>query len=246
MVGVGVVQRLPGGQMSTQIAYGSWELAPRERTRVLVVDDHRTFVDLADLAISDEVDLECVGTATSVPEALAKAHALEPDVVLMDVQLGDGDGIAATAELTATFPDLRVVVLSAHVTPTVVQNAADAGASAVLPKDGSLRDLLHAVRTASRGHMLVHPQAFAAMRGTAAAAQGAFQPPLTPRELEVLQMLGHGASAPTIARDLGISLATCRGHVKSVLTKLGAHSQLEAVVIAMQHRLITVGSADAG
>jgi DNA-binding NarL/FixJ family response regulator len=245
MVGVGVVQRLPGGQMSTEIAYGSWELAPRERTRVLVVDDHRTFVDLADLAITNEVDLECVGTATSVPEALAKAHALEPDVVLMDVQLGDGDGIAATAELTATFADLRVVVLSAHVTPTVVQNAADAGASAVLPKDGSLRDLLHAVRTASRGHMLVHPQAFASLRG-AAPPQGAFQPPLTPRELEVLQQLGHGASAPTIARDLGISLATCRGHVKSLLTKLGAHSQLEAVVIAMQHRLITVGSADAG
>jgi DNA-binding NarL/FixJ family response regulator len=62
----------------------------------------------------------------------------------------------------------------------------------------------------------------------------------------VLQMLGHGASAPVIARELGITLATCRGHVKSVLTKLGAHSQLEAVVIAMQHRLITVGSADVG
>jgi DNA-binding NarL/FixJ family response regulator len=76
--------------------------------------------------------------------------------------------------------------------------------------------------------------------------RGAFQPPLTPRELEVLQQLGHGASVPSISRDLGISLATCRGHVKSVLTKLGAHSQLEAVVIAMQHRLITVGTADAG
>ena len=93
--------------------------------------------------------------------------------------------------------------------------------------------------------MLVHPQAFAGMRGVPA-ARGSFQPPLTPRELEVLQQLGHGASVPTISRDLGISLATCRGHVKSVLTKLGAHSQLEAVVIAMQHRLITVGSAEVG
>jgi DNA-binding NarL/FixJ family response regulator len=231
--------------MSTEISYGSWELAPRERTRILVVDDHRTFAELAERAITSEFDLECVGTATSVAEALAKAYALEPDVVLMDVQLSDGNGIEATAELTTAFSQLRVVVLSAHVTPTVVQSAADAGASAVLPKDGSLRDLLHAMRTASRGHMLVHPQAFAGMRSVPQ-ARGAFQPPLTPRELEVLQQLGHGASVPTISRDLGISLATCRGHVKSVLTKLGAHSQLEAVVIAMQHRLITVGSAEVG
>ena len=233
------------GQLSTEISYGSWELAPRERLRVLVVDDQRTFAELADRAISSEFDLECVGTATSVADALAKAQALEPDVVLMDVHLGEGDGIEATAELTSTFAEVRVVILSAHVTPAVVQSAADAGASAVLPKDGSLRDLLHAVRTASRGHMLVHPQAFAGMRG-ATPSRGSFQPPLTPRELEVLQQLGHGASVPSIARDLGISLATCRGHVKSVLTKLGAHSQLEAVVIAMQHRLITVGTADAG
>jgi len=231
--------------MSTEISYGSWELAPRERTRILVVDDHRTFAELAERAIASEFDLECVGTATSVAEALAKAYALEPDVVLMDVQLSDGDGIEATAELTTAFSELRVVVLSAHVTPAVVQSAADAGASAVLPKDGSLRDLLHAMRTASRGHMLVHPQAFAGMRGVPS-ARGSFRPPLTPRELEVLQQLGHGASVPTISRDLGISLATCRGHVKSVLTKLGAHSQLEAVVIAMQHRLITVGSAEVG
>ena len=231
--------------MSTEISYGSWELAPRERTRILVVDDHRTFAELAERAITSEFDLECVGTATSVAEALAKAYALEPDVVLMDVQLSDGNGIEATAELTTAFSELRVVVLSAHVTPAVVQSAADAGASAVLPKDGSLRDLLHAMRTASRGHMLVHPQAFAAMR-VVPQQRGSFQPPLTPRELEVLQQLGHGASVPTISRDLGISLATCRGHVKSVLTKLGAHSQLEAVVIAMQHRLITVGSAEVG
>ena len=229
--------------MSTEISYGSWEMAPRERTRILVVDDHRTFAELAERAITAEFDLDCVGTATSVAEALAKAYALAPDVVLMDVQLSDGDGIEATAELTTAFAELRVVVLSAHVTPNVVQSAADAGASAVLPKDGSLRDLLHALRTASRGHMLVHPQAFAGMRGVTP-SRGSFQPPLTPRELEVLQKLGHGAGVPSIARELGISLATCRGHVKSVLTKLGAHSQLEAVVIAMQHRLITVGSAE--
>jgi DNA-binding NarL/FixJ family response regulator len=228
---------------TTELSYGSSGLGPIDVTSVLVVDDHRTFADMAELALAGEPDLECVGTASSVTQGIAKARALRPDVILMDVQLGDGDGIAATGDLTEAFPDLRVVILSAHVTAAVVQSAAEAGASAVLPKDGRLRDLLHAIRTSSRGHMLVHPDAFASGRTS---GPSTFRPALTPREQEVLQMLGSGVGAHVIARELGISLATCRGHVKSVLTKLGAHTQLEAVVLAMQHRLIQVGSADTG
>jgi len=211
-------------------------------TTVLVVDDHTTFAQLAEFAFAAEPDLECVGTAYSVSDALAKVRALRPDVVVMDVHLGDGDGIAATAELTEDLPDLRVVILSAHLDDTVVRAAAEAGASAVLPKDGNLCDLLHAVRSCTRGHMLVPRQA---MTTRITVSQ---EPPvrqvLTPREQEVLQMLGSGAGVHVIARELGISLATCRGHVKAVLTKLGAHSQLEAVVLAMQHRLIQVGATD--
>ena len=209
---------------------------------VLVVDDHTTFAQLAEFAFAAEPDLECVGTAYSVSDALAKVRALRPDVVVMDVHLGDGDGIAATAELTEDLPDLRVVILSAHLDDTVVRAAAESGASAVLPKDGNLCDLLHAVRSCTRGHMLVPRQA---MTTRITVSQ---EPPvrqvLTPREQEVLQMLGSGAGVHVIARELGISLATCRGHVKAVLTKLGAHSQLEAVVLAMQHRLIHVGTTD--
>jgi DNA-binding NarL/FixJ family response regulator len=214
------------------------------RTSVLVVDDHTTFAELAEFALAAEPDIDCVGTAYSVTEALAKVRALRPDVVVMDVHLGDGDGVAATAELTAEQPDLRVIILSAHLDDTIVQSAAEAGASAVLAKNGSLCDLLHAVRSCTRGHMLVHRQALAAMRAAPSETR-ALRQALTPREQEVLQMLGSGAGAHVIARELGISLATCRGHVKSVLTKLGAHSQLEAVVLAMQHRLIQVGTTDA-
>jgi len=213
------------------------------RTRVLVVDDHTTFAQLAQFALDAEPDLDCVGTAYTVTDALAKVRALRPDVVVMDVHLGDGDGVAATAELTEDLPELRVVILSAHLDDTVVHSAAESGASAVLPKDGSLRDLLHAVRTCTRGHMLVHRQAMTT-RGADPSEVHPVRQALTPREQEVLQMLGSGAGVHVIARELGISLATCRGHVKGVLTKLGAHSQLEAVVLAMQLRLIQVGTTD--
>lgn len=212
------------------------------QTRVLVVDDHRTFGDLIEIALASESDLECVGTATTVCRAQTMVSMLHPDVVVMDVHLGDGDGIAATAELTAGDSCLRVVILTAFVDPTLMRRAAAAGACALLPKDGSLADLLAAVRGARRGQFLVHPRLVAdAARGGVPAQR---QPELTPRELQVLQMLGAGAGAHVIARELGISLATCRGHVKNVLVKLGAHSQLEAVVIAMQHQMIRVGATE--
>jgi DNA-binding NarL/FixJ family response regulator len=212
------------------------------QTRVLVVDEHRTFGDLIEIAFASETDLECIGTATTVARAQTMVAALHPDVVVMDVHLGHGDGIASTAVLTAGDPCLRVVVLTAFVDPVLMRRAAAAGASALLPKDGSMADLLAAVRGARRGRFLVHPRlvADAARRRPPAPRQ----PELTPRELEVLQMLGAGAGAHLIARELGISLTTCRGHVKNVLGKLGAHSQLEAVVIALQHQMIRVGATD--
>jgi DNA-binding NarL/FixJ family response regulator len=213
------------------------------RTSILVVDDHRTFAELLALALSGEQDLNCVGTAHSVTQALSMTESLAPDVVVMDVQLGDGDGVAATAELTKRFPDLRVVVLTAFANPALMRRAANAGACALLPKDGALAEMLQALRTALRGGFFVHPRLLRGLVGGNAASSAPLAS-LTQREHEVLRMLGSGLDAHVIARELGISVSTCRGHVKNLLAKLGAHSQLEAVVIAMQHRLIHVGSTD--
>jgi DNA-binding NarL/FixJ family response regulator len=217
--------------------------SPTVPTSILVVDDHRTFADLLEVALGAEADLECVGIATNVAQALSMTEALLPEVVVMDVQLGDGDGIAATAELTKRFRNLRVIVLSAFVNTEIVQRAAKAGACALLPKDGTLAEMLQAVRTAPRGQFMVHPRLLTDIAGSGLPPSAPIAV-LTPREQQVLQMLGSGAGAHTIARELGISVATCRGHVKNVLVKLGAHSQLEAVVIAMQRRLIQVGNTD--
>lgn len=205
-------------------------------TTVLVVDDHTTFADLLDLALAGEPDLHCIGTAHRMTEALALADDLSPDVVLMDVRLGKDDGIIATTILTERHPHLRVMILTAHADSAVMHAAAAAGACALLPKDGSLRDMLQAVRTARRGALTVHPALLTAWLTKRSATRGV--PSLTRREQEVLAMLAEGLDARLIAQDLRISLNTCRGYVKNILMKLQAHSQLEAVAIGRRNGMI--------
>jgi len=215
-------------------------------TRVLVVDDHRTFTDLVRLALTAEPGLECVGAAHHAAQARAMVAEHRPDVVLMDVNLGSDDGLALTAELTAADPSLRVVVLTAHGDSEVMRRAATGGACALLLKDGSLPELLGAVRTARSGGLLVHPELLHTLVNgkpeKEAPEPSAWSPGLTPREQTVLDMLAEGRDVRAIARHLGISVNTCRGYVKTLLAKLGAHSQLEAVVIAASRGLVGGGS----
>jgi DNA-binding NarL/FixJ family response regulator len=212
------------------------------RTSVVVVDDHTTFSDLLAMALEHQPDFTCLGTASSVSEALVMVDRLRPDLVLMDVRLGDGDGVAATAQLTRLYPQLRVVVLTAHSDATLLQRAADAGACVLLHKDGSLPDMLNALRGSRRGGLVVGPALMKAL-ASAQSASEEYLEPLTPREGDVLKMLAQGSDARAIARDLGISVSTCRFYVKSLLVKLDAHSQLEAVVIATKRGLVSVGAA---
>jgi len=211
---------------------------PSTTTNVLVVDDHQTFSDLLSMALQLEPDFHCVGTAKGVRMARLMVDELRPDLVLMDVRLGDGDGIAATAELTRVYPSLRVVVLTAHIDATLMQGAANAGACGLLPKDGSLLDMLAALRSSRRGAMVMHPALITAMMPPRRSRRGDVLPPLTRREQDVLRLLAAGSDVRCIAVELGISLSTCRGYVKNLLLKLNAHSQLEAVVIATTHGLV--------
>ncbi len=211
---------------------------PPDVLRVLVVDDHRTVADAISFAVAAEPGMDCVGAAHGTREALALAAATRPDAVVMDVRLQDGDGIEATATLVERYPGIRVVVLTAFVDHELLRRAADAGACALLPKDGSLDELMEALRSASREGFAVHPTL---LRGLVASTQhrGPYAG-LTAREREVLELLAQGLDVAAIARSLGISLLTTRGHVKSLLAKLNAHTQLEAVVTAMRQGLIHV------
>jgi DNA-binding NarL/FixJ family response regulator len=207
-----------------------------DRIRVLVVDDHRTVTDLLQLVLNNEDDLCCVATvhdARAVPRA-AELH--RPDVVVMDVHLKDADGLECTRKLTAGDPSLKVVVLTGHADMHVVQRAAAAGACALLAKDGALPDLLRTIRTVRPGAFLVGPELL--QQVMEAEEHQEYMPPLSRREDDVLQLLATGMSLRGIAEDLGISLHTCRGYVKTLMVKLGAHSQLEAVLLAGQRSLL--------
>jgi DNA-binding NarL/FixJ family response regulator len=198
---------------------------------VVVVDDHATFADLLALGLRHEPGLTCGGTATSVEKARVMVDEVRPDVVVMDVEIGDDDGIEATAELVERYPGLRVVVLTARTDTALIQRAADAGACCLLPKNGSLIEVLHGLRTARQGELSVAP----AMLKQLMSGQRQPDPTaitLTEREREVLRCLSQGLDVRRTASHLHISVYTSRGHVRRILAKLGAHSQLEAVAIA--------------
>jgi len=215
-------------------------LTKKAALKVLVVDDHSTFAELLTGAIDREPDLVSVGHATTGAAGVAMFDKLRPDVVLMDLQLPDIDGFAATAQIVAINPDVRVIMLTAHVTATVVADAAASGVCGFLPKDGHLADMLTTVRTAEPGSLAVDPALLARLIGQPQTPSRTLARPLSQRELTVLTRMADGKNVTNIARELSISAHTCRAHVKAVLSKLGAHSQLEAVVTAVRIGLIAI------
>ena len=212
-------------------------------TRVALIDDHQTLLDLLTFAMASEDDIEVVGTATTAAEGQRLVERTEPDVVLLDFVLPDVDGVTLAAALVDRHPDVRVVMLTASEDADLISRAATAGASGFVAKSGALDQVLDAVRSARSGSMIVDP-VFLARLGSGGRRQppaeqaGPRRPVLTPREQEVLELLGRGKDPRTIARELSISLHTCRGYVKSLLAKLGVSSQLEAVVTAQRLGLI--------
>jgi DNA-binding NarL/FixJ family response regulator len=221
--------------------------AARQGLRILVVDDHRAVAESIAMAIDLQPDMRCVGIAATIAEARAVFLTSHPDVLLTDVRLPDGDGVDASRSLLELDPDLRIVVLTAYTDVELVARVASIGGCGILPKESSISSVLGALRRAGEGAMSVDGGVLSVLLEDAQGARPAVSAPtvsLTERETEVLGCLSQGLDPQTIARRLGISVHTCRGHVKSILGKLEAHSQLEAVVKAMRWGLVP--DAEAG
>ena len=213
-------------------------------TRVLIVDDHRVFSEALALAIAHHPDIVCVGTPTTIAECLATVEEAAPDVVLLDIYLPDGDGIEAIPAIQARRCAARIIVMTGYTDIEVMARAASAGASGFLPKENSIAAVLAAIRAAGDGQMLVDGSTLAAILGRVGRAAPGTRgldvdsTHLTARERDVLDLMGQGLDPNAIAERLGIGLHTCRGYQKSILAKLDAHSQLEAVVVAARRGLI--------
>jgi DNA-binding NarL/FixJ family response regulator len=211
---------------------------------VLVADDHQTFADLLGNALDRQPGIRYLGNARTGADTMRLVDELQPDVVLMEVALPDTDGITATEQLHSTHPQVKVVMLTARTDPALVGRATAVGAAGFLAKTGALGDVLNAVQIAHAGGMTVSSHLLAGLLRRTPAAPRTASGGLTPREHQVLRMMGGGRDARTIARTLGISVHTCRGYVKNVLAKLDAHSQLEAVAVATRRGLLTPADHD--
>ncbi len=210
------------------------------RTAV-VIDDHCTFADLLRFAIDSDPDLECLGATYDLTSGLRLVASCEPDLVVMDYEFDhdEGDGLTATASITSRHPNVHVVLLTGHTDPGLSSRAEEAGAVAVLAKDGSLPGLMDVLKVAGQRDRLVPPPL--QQPSHPPQERGRPENPLTPREQDVLAMLMVGMRSAEIAHELGISMHTSRGYIKTLLSKLGAHSQLEAVAIARRSGLALDG-----
>jgi DNA-binding NarL/FixJ family response regulator len=214
-------------------------------TAVLVVEDQQVLASALEIAIGAQSDLDCVGAAGTVDEALARMAASRPDVVLMDIELPGADGIAGTRRIKAAYPDVRVLILTGGTTPGRLADAAAAGAGGFLGKDSALPDILAAIRNPMPGKMVIEGTTLsellterpAAVAGPDCATDSDLAR-FTAREREVLALMGEGLDPAAIAERLVVSVYTARGHVKNVMMKLGAHTQLEAVVLATRAGLL--------
>jgi DNA-binding NarL/FixJ family response regulator len=205
-------------------------------TRVAIVDDHRAFADLLALAISDQEDFQCVGVAHTVATAVELVAREEPDLVVLDLQLGPESGLDAAQRIRAALVHPVIVIVSAQSDPSWMVRAAQLGVNAFAAKSGSLADMLGVLRGARDGSMLLAPSLIGRRAATTAPAGDPQR--LTCREHEVLRLMGLGLAPGAIARLLDISTNTCRGYVRTIHAKLGVQSQLEAVIKAQRLGLL--------
>ncbi|MCP3423988.1 response regulator [Nocardioides pinisoli] len=203
--------------------------------RVLIVDDHPVVRAGLRALVEGQEDLTVVAEADGFDSALARFEAEHPDVVLMDLSLGDAErgGAETTAALRATADPPEVLVLTTYDTEADVLRALDAGARGYLLKDAPPDELFAGIRATARGETVLAPSVAATLvRRTTGGST------ITEREVEVLELLSRGLGNREIARELFVSEATVKSHLSHVYTKLGVDTRAGAVAAAIERRII--------
>ena len=206
--------------------------------RVVICDDHKVVADGLAAILAMEPGIEIVDVTNSMAEAVAAAREQRPDVVLMDYGLPDGNGAEATRAVKEVRPEAKVVMLTSFADEQTLVAAIEAGCSGFVPKHKGTAELSVAIRLAADGEAVISPDMLALLLPRLARSDRGLGHDLTPREREVLQLLSDGESKDQIGERLFLSPNTVRNHIQGVLSKLGAHSRLEAVAIAAREGLI--------
>jgi len=203
--------------------------------RVLIVDDHGVVRAGLEQLISTFDDVEVVAAATGGSEAVEIALAQQPDVVLMDLEMPEVDGVEATRRILAARPATRIVILTSFSDRERILRALDAGAVGYLLKDAEPAELARGIAAAARGESPLDPRA--ARTILTVRSESGPREALSEREREVLTLLAQGMANKEIARQLGISEKTVKAHLTSVFRQLGVTDRTQAALWARQHGL---------
>ena len=200
--------------------------------RVLSVDDHPLLREGIAALIVNQSDMKLVAEASNGHEAIEQFRSHRPDVTLMDLQMPDMSGIDAIIAIRTEFPEAKIIVLTTYAGDALAHRALKAGAQAYILKGSVRKELLDTIRAVHSGKKRIHPEVATQL------ADHAADDALTPREIEVLSLIAAGNSNKLIADQLSITQETVKGHVKNILSKLGANDRTHAVTLGLKRGII--------
>lgn len=206
--------------------------------KVLLVDDHEMVRLGVSTYLSIQPDIEVVGEASDGQEGVEKALSLHPDVILMDLVMDNMDGITATKEILAQWPQAKILIVTSYIDDEKVFPAIQAGASGYLLKTSSAQEIAEAVRKTIVGERVIEEEVSEKIQNQDYANQYFLYEELTNREREVLDLIAQGKSNQEIAEILFITLKTVKTHVSNILAKLGVEDRTQAAIYAFKHGLV--------
>ncbi|KAB7842212.1 response regulator transcription factor [Streptomyces mobaraensis NBRC 13819 = DSM 40847] len=213
--------------------------SPEKPIRVFLLDDHEVVRRGVQDLLDAEDDITVAGEAGTIAQALARGPALRPDVAVLDVRLPDGDGISVCRELRSRMPDLACLMLTSFDDDDALLDAIMAGAAGYVLKQIKGSDLVAAIRTVASGQSMLDPATTARLMSSLRGDEGAHPEDdrlagLSPRERDILALIGEGMTNRQIGRQLFLSEKTVKNHISRLLAKLGVERRIQAAVIASE------------
>lgn len=207
--------------------------------RVAIADDNEHFRDTLRDVLQYEPDFQIVGVWRHGADALMGLEEVQPDVLLLDINMPYMNGVETTKRLQVQYPEVRIIILTMHDDEGYVLETLKSGASGYLVKDGSVTEIVRAIREVASGRAIVHPQVthtVIAQFQDRADMSDSWKEILTEREMDILRELAQGKSNEEISESLHITTKTVKNHISSILSKLRVTDRTQAVVIGLKNR----------